>query len=126
MSQVPWLLTPNKFLSRLHFLEGSKRPKKHLHAKLRKEVEGVTDRGATPLKVLRGFQRFSEVLRIRFLIQKNGQESAEKCSDRSPLTSLPLYPSAKAFMSLVVKCLLLRQECPLPVIERSCLRSSGL
>ena len=42
---------------------------------------GVTDRGVTALKVLRGFerfQRFSEIFRIRFLIE-NGQESAEKC-----------------------------------------------
>ena len=54
-------------------------------------ARGVTDRGATALKVLRDFQRFSEAFRIRSLFKKVEKvlRSAEKFSKPLPLH----YPS---------------------------------
>ena len=53
---------------------------------------GVTGRGVTAKKVLRGFQRFSES-DFLFKMLKKVLRSAEKFSEPFPLSPLPLYPS---------------------------------
>ena len=67
---------------------------------------GVTDRGVTALKVLRGFRRFSRgffLLEEDFLFEtaKKVLRSAEKFSEPFPLFPLPLHSSAMLSVVLV-------------------------